>query len=148
MTINPAYIFERDHRHGDVRRVNIYVLRIIYILMFVMLGRTVWTHILTHKGPWQADDAMAWSVWAAFSLLAGLGIVHPLRMLPIMLLEIVYKGLWLVLVAYPLWTSGTLTGSPDEYQTNVFSGIIVPIVFVPWGYVLRTYVVAGRSAAS
>ena len=44
----------------------------------------------------------------------GLGIVRPLKMLPIVLLEIFYKVLWLILVAYPLWSKGKLTGSPAE----------------------------------
>jgi hypothetical protein len=87
---------------------------------------------------------MAWSVWAAFSLLAGLGIFHPLKMLPIILLEIAYKGLWLILVAFPQWSNGTLAGSPDEYQSNVFAGIIVPIIAVPWAYVLSTFVLRDR----
>ncbi len=32
-------------------------------------------------------------------------------MLPILLLEIFYKVLWLLVVAYPLWTAGKLAGS-------------------------------------
>ncbi len=140
MTFNPLFIFQRHVRFEGVRRINIYVLRLIYVLMFFMLGQTVGSHIFAHRGPWQADDAMAWSVWAAFSLLAGLGIIHPLKMLPIILLEIIYKGLWLLLVAYPLWSNGTLAGSPDEYQTNVFIWVFVPVLAVPWGYVVRTFV--------
>eukprot|EP01035_Chromulina_nebulosa_P027294 gene27294-35863_t len=140
MTFNPLAIFHRDERHDGVRRINIYALRLLYILMFFMLGNTVWTHILTHRGAWQADDAMAWSVWAAFATLAGLGIVHPLKMLPVVLLEIFYKALWLILVAYPLWSQGRLAGAPEEYQTMVFIGILFPIVAVPWGYVFKHYV--------
>ena len=145
MTFNPGYIFQRDERHDGVRRINIYLLRLLYVLMFFTLGQTVWTHILAHRGPWEADDAMAWSVWAAFSALAGLGIFHPLKMLPIILLEIAYKGLWLALVAYPLWRSGALDGSPDAYQSAVFAGIAFPLLVVPWGYVVRTFVVGNRA---
>jgi hypothetical protein len=139
MRLNVLAIFERDEVNHGVRRINILVLQLIYGLMFVMLGQTVWTHILGHQGPWQADDAMSWSVWAAFSLLAGFGIFQPLKMLPIMILEIVYKSIWLGLVAYPLWSNGQLAGAPEEYQAHVFLGIIVPILAVPWGYALRTF---------
>jgi hypothetical protein len=38
----------------------------------------------------------------AFATLAALGIIRPLKMLLILLLEIFYKVLWLVIVAYPL----------------------------------------------
>ncbi|GAA4023837.1 hypothetical protein GCM10022409_04660 [Hymenobacter glaciei] len=123
-----------------MHRINIYALRTVYALMFFMLGQTVWTHIFTHQGPWESDNAMASSVWAAFSVLAGLGIVRPLKMLPILLLEIVYKGLWLLLVAYPLWRQGQLAGSAFEYQSAVFAGVLLPILAMPWRYVLSQYV--------
>jgi hypothetical protein len=45
---------------------------------------------------------------AAFATLAGLGIFRPLKMLPILLLEIFYKVLRLLVVAYPLRSAGTL----------------------------------------
>jgi hypothetical protein len=137
----------RRDDHG-VRRINILALRILYALMFFMLGSTVWSHILAHTGPWQADDAMAWSVWAAFSALAGIGIVRPLLMLPIILLEIAYKLLWLALVAWPLWSKGTLAGSPDEYQATVFIFVLVPVLIMPWGYVARTITPRSSKAAA
>jgi hypothetical protein len=61
-------------------------------------------------------------------------------MLPILLLEIFYKVLWLLVVAYPLWSKGALAGSPEEGTTSAFLWVILPIVAVPWGYVFVTYV--------
>jgi hypothetical protein len=140
MSFSPGAIFQRDARHENVRRINIYLLRLLYILMFFVLGRETWTHILTHKGPWEPMDAVAWCVWTAFATLAGLGILRPLKMLPIVLLEIFYKVLWLILVAYPLWSKGALWGSPAEEVTKPFLWVILPIVAVPWGYAFATYI--------
>jgi hypothetical protein len=138
-------LFERDpDRYDGVRRINIYLLRVLYALMFFMLGQTVWREILAHEGPWEPYDAMVWSVWAAFSALAGIGILHPLRMLPILLLEIAYKGLWLMLVAYPLWSEGKLAGSPAESMTAVFLPVILVVLIVPWGHVFRRYPLSHR----
>jgi hypothetical protein len=133
-------LFRQDDRFVGAPRFNIYLLRLVYVLMFFVLGRMTWTHILTHKGPWQPDDALGWCVWTAFATLAILGIFRPLKMLPILLLEIFYKVLWLVLVAYPLWATGRLAGSPAEAETSVFLWVVLPIVAVPWGYVFATYV--------
>jgi hypothetical protein len=72
--------------------------------------------------------------------LAGLGIIRPLKMLPILLLEIFYKLLWLLIVAYPLWSKNELTDSPAEGMTSAFLWVLLPIVAVPWGYVFRNYV--------
>ncbi len=60
-------------------------------------------------------------------------------MLPIILLEIFYKVMWLAIVAYPLWARGTLAGSAAEGTTAAFLWVLLPIVVVPWGYVWRTY---------
>jgi len=87
----------------------------------------------------EPDVAMAWCVWAAFATLAGLGIFRPLKMLPILLLEIFYKVLWLIVVAYPLWSTGNLAGSPAEGTTAAFLWVMLPIIAVPWGYVFVNY---------
>jgi hypothetical protein len=140
MSFDPRAIFRRDDRYEGARRINIYLLRLVYVLMFFVLGRITWTSILTHQGAWEPTDAVAWCVWTAFATLAGLGIIRPLKMLPILLLEIFYKVLWLIVVAYPLWSKGVLAGSSAEGTTDAFLWVILPIVAVPWGYAFATYV--------
>jgi hypothetical protein len=139
MSFSPKAIFQRDDQHEGVRRINIYLLRLVFILMFFVLGKDTWTQILTHQGAWNPTAAIAWCVWTAFATLAGLGIFRPLKMLPILLLEIFYKVLWLVIVAYPLWSTGKLSGSSAEGTTSAFLWVILPIVAVPWSYVFSTY---------
>jgi len=140
MNLRLKAIFQREDRYEGVRPIHIYLLRLVYILMFFVLGKETWTQILTHKGPWDPTSAVAWCVWTAFATLAGLGIIRPLKMLPILLLEIFYKVLWLVIVAYPLWSKGKLQGSSAEDITSAFLWVMLPIVAVPWGYVFSNYI--------
>ena len=140
MSFRPVALFQPAENYDGVRPVNIYLLRLLYTLMFFVLGKQTWTHILTHQGAWEATDAVAWCVWTAFATLAGLGIVRPLRMLPILLLEVFYKVLWLLLVAYPLWSRGVLAGSPVEGTASAFAWVLLPLVAIPWGYAFATYV--------
>src|ERR1700726_499850 len=140
MIFSPKTIFQRADRYEGVRPINIYLLRLLYILMFFVLGKETWTHIFTHQGPWDPTNAVAWCVWTAFATLAGLGIIRPLKMLPILLLEIFYKVLWLIIVAYPLWSKSKLADSPAEGMTSAFLWVLLPIVAVPWGYVFANYV--------
>ncbi len=136
----------RPHpRHQGVRKINVYLLRLLFTLMFLFLGIDAWTRILTSDGTWDPDEAAAWSMWAGFSLLAGLGIINPVKMLPLVLLEIVYKLIWLILVAYPLWKADQLGGSPAEEMTYNFLWVLLPIIAVPWGYAVRTYAVRLRT---
>ena len=140
MTFGLKSILERDARHDGVLRINVYLMRLVFILMFFVLGKATWTRILTHQGSWDPTDAVVWCVWTAFATLAGLGIIRPLNMLPILLLEIFYKVLWLIIVAYPLWSAGKLQGSPAEGIAAAFLWVILPIVAVPWGYVFVNYI--------
>jgi hypothetical protein len=63
MTINPVYIFKPSEKYEGVRPIHIYLLRLLYILMFFVLGRETWAKILTHQGPWEPYEAVAWCVW-------------------------------------------------------------------------------------
>ena len=50
MTISLKAVFQRNDQYEGVRRINIYLLRLLYVLMFFVLGKETWTHILTHQG--------------------------------------------------------------------------------------------------
>ncbi len=140
-------LFKRDYeRYDGVPPINIYLLRLLYTLMFLFLSYDSWAHILNHKGNWQATDATAWCVWLGYGAISWIGIIRPLKMLPVVLLEIVYKTAWLFIVAYPLWEKNELVGSPVEGTTNVFMLVILPIVAMPWRYFFRTYIMAKRAA--
>ena len=129
----------RTHERFGVPRINIYLLRALYLLMMVFLGNDAWSYIVSHEGPWNPEAAVAWSVWAAFSVLASIGLFHPLRMLPIVLLEILYKSIWLVVVGFPMMSSGTLDGRAEEMMFS-FSLVVLPILATPWSYVYRTFI--------
>lgn len=143
-----AAVFRSDpQRHDGVRPIQVFFLRLLYALMAVFVATDAWKTILTHSGPWDPLRAVAICVWATYPLLSLLGLVHPLRMLPLVLFMISYKLLWLIVVALPLWRAHALVGSPSAEMASVFSGIWFPILIVPWGYVFRTFVVRSRKAA-
>lgn len=135
------YFFKGDAaRYEGVPRINLYLLRALYTLMAVFVGKDAWTYLLTYDGVWNPLEAVSWCVWAAFSALAILGILKPLKMIPVILLEIFYKIVWLILIAYPLWTTNQLQGSSAEDITYAFLWVLLPIVAVPWGHVWKTYI--------
>jgi hypothetical protein len=84
--------------------------------------------------------AAAMAMWASSSALSFIGIFRPLRMLPLVLFEIGYKSIWLIAVAWPLWSADRLAGTVAEGMTYAFLPVIGSILMVPWGYVFRTYV--------
>ncbi|MDB5141318.1 MAG: hypothetical protein JWQ66_31 [Mucilaginibacter sp.] len=140
-------IFKRDYeRYEGVPLINIYLLKLLYTLMFFFLSYTSWTHILHHTGLWDPANSAAWFMWASCALIAVIGIRRPLKMLPIVLFEIIYKTAWLIVIAYPLYQRNELTGTPAEVMAHNFMLVILPIVAMPWRYFFRTYIVAKRAA--
>lgn len=143
--MNFKSLFARDPaRHDGVRPINVFLLRLIYLLMCTLMARTAWSSLLGHQGAWEPYRAMADCVWAAYGTLALLGLRHPLRMLPVVLFMIFYKSLWLAVVAWPLWRAGTLAGSSAEELATIFLAAPVFAVCVPWGYVVRRFVLPER----
>ncbi|HEY6337006.1 MAG TPA: hypothetical protein VIW68_00790 [Candidatus Sulfotelmatobacter sp.] len=126
-------------RYEGVYKINIYLLRLLYFLIIVFVGRDSWTTILSHQGHWDYLQAVAFCVWAAYSTLSILGLINPLKMLPLVLFEILYKSIWLIIVAYPLWSRNQLAGSPAEELTYAFLWLPLPLLAVPWGYAFKTY---------
>src|SRR4051794_30417198 len=84
------------------------------------------------------------SVLAALSLLALLGIRYPLKMLPLLLFELLWKVLWVAGWGLPLWSSGQLAQrlGPDAQSNlvNCLVGIVLVPLVLPWGYLLKQYV--------
>ena len=107
----------------------------------LMLGIEVWTEIVMHKERWEPLSGVAFSFWGAFSLLAFLGILHPLKMLPLLLVQFTYKLIWLIIVAHPLWTADQLRGSSAEALAKANTiGLVLDVLVIPWLYVLRNLV--------
>jgi hypothetical protein len=134
-------VFKPDYeRYEGVRPFNIYLLRLLFLLVVVFVGYDSWTYIVNHKGSWDHVKAAAFCMWASYSLLSIIGVFQPLKMLPLVLFEILYKIVWLIIVAYPLWSANQLSGSPAEAMTYAFLWVLLPIVATPWKYVLVKYV--------
>ena len=114
----------------------LYLMRFAYLGNFVGLGFNVWPEIISHTGAWDPVKGAAFSFWAALSALSGLGIRYPLKMLPLLLLQLLYKSIWLIAVYLPLRSAGQSTGLTKAMVIGVVGDLIV----IPWSYVLDNYV--------
>ena len=75
----------------------------------------------------------------ALSLLALLGVRHPLRMLPVLLFDCAFKLIWLPLVAAPLWTAGRMDQATQEVAFACLWVVLV-LAVIPWRYAAAHYV--------
>ena len=116
-------------------RWRLYLLRAMYLLIVVGLGVTIWPSILTPETRVADPHSVIQSMLGAFSLLALFGLRHPLLMLPILFFELIWKTLWVLVFALPVWLRSGL----DEYGTSVLfacgMGVVLTPLVIPWRYV-------------
>jgi hypothetical protein len=141
-------IFKVDPLIG-VSKFRLNLLRFFYGINALFLGTLAWSEIFTHKTLWQPLPGVAFSFWAAFSVLAVLGLRHPLKMLPLLLMQFTYKLIWLIIVAYPLWSVNHLSGSSAQDLASInFKGVFVDLFIIPWPYVLRNYILKPKQSGN
>jgi hypothetical protein len=124
---------------NEVTLFRLYLLRGMYLLMFVGLVFTIWPQLLHHPVMWPMWHAVGCSLLGAISLLALLGIRYPLKMLPVLFLELIWKIIYLIAVALPLWSSGQMDPANLETTQNCLMAIIIPFI-IPWKYVWKNYI--------
>ena len=114
----------------------LYVLRGTYLLLVIGLGAMIVPDIVSH--PLMARGVIA-SLLGALWLLAFLGLLHPLQMLPLLLFEFAWKLIWTIGYGLPQWSAGQLPPTfADDFQAIVAGVILMPLI-IPWGYVWRHY---------
>jgi hypothetical protein len=113
------------------------LLRVGYLVIAAGLAVTRWPLLVDH-GAWGLKAGTIECMLVALSVLALLGLRHPVRMLPLLLFEVTWKLTWLAVVALPRWRHGTLVGAARE-QTNAVLWVVIIVAVVPWRHLLTQY---------
>jgi hypothetical protein len=78
------------------------------------------------------------SLLAGLGLTAVLGLRYPVQMLPWLLFELIWKTVYLLAFALPLWTAHQVTAAAaQDIQACLMVVIFIPLI--PWRYVARHY---------
>src|SRR5258708_39203849 len=124
---------------NEVSIFRLNLLRAVYLLIVVGLGVQVWPEVLQHAKLSLMDGGVD-SVLAAVSLMALLGIPYPLQMLPLLLFELLWKSIWLIAFALPLWATHDIDAGTRETIKACLMGIGIFPSCIPWGYLFAHYV--------
>jgi hypothetical protein len=139
---------------SDVSTLRLYLLRAMYVLMAVGLGITIWPGILA-PGNVSHMGSVVRSMLGGLALMALWGVRYPIKMLPMLLFEFIWKVIWVVAFGLGPWFGGQLDADRQETLYACLMGVLLVPIAVPWGYVVRHYVKApgdrwrskGRDAA-
>ena len=132
----------------EISPVRLNLLRAYFLLILVERAWRVVPTLVSPDAPLGPFDGTAYSFWAALALLAALGLRYPLKMLPVLLLHLLYKAIWLLAVALPPWAAGEpFDGVMTAFAWAMAIGVLLDLLFIPWGYVWSRYVRAAPDRA-
>jgi hypothetical protein len=127
---------------SEVSTFRLYLLRAMYVFTAVGLAIEKLPAIL-HPENLSPTDSVILSVLGATALLAVVGIRYPLKMLPLLFFEFVWKAIWILVFGLPLLLSGGLDPNVSFGGTETLIACLVGVVLVPlampWGYVFKHY---------
>jgi hypothetical protein len=123
----------------DLSILRLNLLRLPYLVMAAGLGTVIWPEILDPAQSWTLARGVVTAMLGALGLLAALGLRYPRAMLPVLFFEMGWKTIWLLRVALPQWTAGTIDAPTLGTAYECLPVILFPL-FIPWRYVWATYV--------
>jgi len=124
---------------SDVSTLRLHLLRAMYLLMAVGLGITIWPGILA-PGNVSHMGSVVRSMLGGLALMALWGVRYPIKMLPMLLFEFMWKVIWVVAFGLGPSLGGRMDADRQETLFASLMGVLLVPIAVPWGYVVRQYV--------
>ncbi len=125
---------------SEVSTLRLYVLRATYLFIAAGLGFVIGPGLIDSPANMEHMRGVVHALLGAVGLLALLGVRYPLRMLPLLFFELVWKAIWLLAIGLPLWSAGALDSATRATLSDCAFGVVLCVLVIPWGYAVRTYV--------
>lgn len=124
---------------SEVSLFRLYTLRASYLVLALGLGVYVWPSAIHHTNEFAATRGVQVALLAGLGATAVLGLRYPVKMLPLLLFELIWKAIYLIAFAVPLWAAHQIDGAvAEDVQAVLMAVIFVPLI--PWRYVFANYV--------
>jgi len=123
----------------NISLFRLYLLRALYALLAVAEG-FIQISLFLHHGHWTQATGVAHCFLLALAILSIVGVRYPLKMLPLLIYEILWKSIWLVGIALPLWLANQVDADTRKSFFEI-GPVIVIIPIIPWRYVFQNYIV-------
>jgi len=109
------------------------------LLTFIGLAKQTWAEILYPDKPLDYITGVAFSFWASYATLMGLGVFYPVKMLPLIFLQLFYKAVWALGVYLPMKFAGLVTESAESFFTICIVAVILDVIIIPWPFLFKRY---------
>jgi len=123
----------------EVSLLRLYTLRVAYFVMAAGIAVYFWPSVLHHSNEFAAAQGIRFALLAGLGATAALGLRYPVQMLPVLLFELVWKAIYLIAFALPMWSAHQITAAAaEDIKAVVMVVIFIPLI--PWRYVFAQYV--------
>jgi len=123
----------------EVSLFRLYTLRAAYFVMAAGLGAFVWPAVIRHTNEFATTHGIQSALLAGLGATAALGLRYPVQMLPVLLFELIWKAIYLIAFALPLWSAHQINAATAE-DINAVLMVVIFIPLIPWRYVFAHYV--------
>jgi len=137
---SPKHSIRDNQLKSKVPKLRLYLMKGIYLLTFFGVGYQAWAEIINPSEPLGTIEGIVYSFWVAYATLMGLGLRYPLKMLPLLLLQLFYKTIWVLGVYFPLKAVSLLDSNAEGFLKVCLIAIALDLIVIPWQYVFRNYV--------
>jgi len=124
---------------NEVSLFHLYVLRFFFAVLAIAEGATQ-VRLFLHHEHWAPTSGIAHSFLLALAVLSIVGVRYPLQMLPLLIYEILWKMIWVLGFALPLWLANQFDADTRKAFFEI-APVVILIPFIPWRYVFAKYVV-------
>jgi hypothetical protein len=94
---------------GGLSLLRLYMLRFCYLVMAAGLGAVYWPSVIAHTSEFATEKGIVYSLLAGLGVMAALGLRYPVKMLPVLLFEIVWKAIYLI-----FFCAAVVEGAPNQ----------------------------------
>jgi hypothetical protein len=123
----------------EVSLFRLYTLRVAYFILAAGLGTFIWPVVIHHTKELAATQGVQFALLAGLGATAVLGLRYPLQMLPLLLFELIWKTIYLVAFALPMWRTNQVTAAMAE-DIKACLMVVIFLPLIPWRYVFANYV--------
>lgn len=123
---------------SEVSRFRLYALRLAYFILAAGLGTFIWPVVIHHTNELAATKGVQFALLAGLGATAVLGLRYPLQMLPLLLFELIWKTVYLVAFALPMWRAHQVTEAMAE-DIKACLMVVIFLPLIPWRYVFAHY---------
>lgn len=123
----------------DVPLWRLYTLRVCYLILSAGLGIYYWPSVIHHTPEFAASHGVLHSMLAGLGATALLGFRYPVKMIPVLLFELIWKAVYLTAFALPAWRAHQITAA---MAADIFaiSTVVILVPLIPWSCVWREFV--------